>query len=169
MPPSRSRTRSRTRRVLARFKSPLDVALAARIMAWACVLPALKRTVSLRSLVRLVRREPRAQARDARREEQIVTFARWACRITRWKSGGNCLERGLVSYRYLCAANAEPVLVVGIARDDSSGVKGHAWVLLDGKPAGESAHAVSEFAVMLMFTPDGQPVTLPASHAAPTR
>ena len=162
-------SRSRASRVIARFRSPLDVALAARIMAWACVLPVLKHTVPLRGLVRLVRREPRAETRDPRREEQIVTFARWACRITRWRSGGNCLERGLVSYRYLCAANAEPVLVVGVARDDVAGVKGHAWVLLDGKPAGESVHAVSDFAVMLMFTPDGQPVTAPAGLAVPRR
>lgn len=149
---------SRARRVVARFRSPLDVILAARILAWACVLPALKHTLPLQTLVRLVRRAPNAAGRDPRHEEQVVTFARWACRLTRWRSGGNCLERGLIAYRYLGAANAEPTLVVGIARDDRSGVRGHAWVLLDGQPAGESVHAISDFAVMLTFTPDGAAV-----------
>lgn len=152
---------SRRARVVARFTSPLDLILAVRIMAWACVLPALKHTLPLQTLVRLVRRAPGTGARDPRHEEQVVTFARWACRLTRWNSGGNCLERGLIAYRYLSAAGAEPTLVVGIARDDRSGVRGHAWVLLDGQPAGESVHAVSDFAVMLTFTPGGVAVPNP--------
>ncbi len=156
---------TRARRVTARFTSPADVLLAVRIMGWAVALPVFKHLVPLRSLVRLMHREPSRAARDPVVEERIVAFARWSARLVRWSAGGNCLERGLISYRYLCAVNAAPVLVVGIARDDNSGVKGHAWVLLDGRPAGESVYAVSDFAVMLMFGTDGRPVTSPTGTA----
>ena len=91
---------SRVSRVAARFTSPADVALAIRIMTWACVLPVLKRVMPIRSLVQLVWRDARL-APDADRDERVVVFARWACRLVRWRDGGNCLERGLIAYRFL--------------------------------------------------------------------
>ena len=96
-------------RVLSRFRSPSDVLLAARVLGWAMVLPAAKHLMPIRQLARLMRRGPTASSgRNAALEERIVTFARWGARLIRWKSGGNCLERGLIAYRYLCQAGAKP-------------------------------------------------------------
>jgi hypothetical protein len=131
------------------------------MLGWAAVLPIVKHAVSIRTLVPLMRRSasgPSGVARDAAREDQIVTLARWTCRLTRWSSGGNCLERGLITYRFLGAANAQPSLVVGIGRGERGEIRGHAWVLVDGKPAGESLASVSEFETVLTFGPDGEPL-----------
>ena len=98
-------------------------------------------------------------------EVRIVTFARWAARLMRWKSGGNCLERGLIAYRYLGAAGASPTLVVGLGRGERGGIIGHAWVLLDGRPAGESESAIAEYTPVFSFAPDG---SLLADPARPT-
>jgi hypothetical protein len=146
---------ARLSRVLARFSSLADAWLAARVVAWACVLPLLKRFLPIRSLVKLAWRSPRF-APDAEREERVITFARWACRLTRWRAGGNCLERGLIVYRFLLEDGAHPTLVVGVGHDVATNVLGHAWVLVNGEPAGESAAAVSEYVPVFAFGPDGR-------------
>ena len=145
---------SRVSRVAARFTSPADVGLAIRIMTWACVLPVLKRVMPIRSLVRLVWRSSRL-APDAERDERVVVFARWACRLVRWRDGGNCLERGLIAYRFLLEGHAEPTLVIVMGRNDAANVIGHAWVLLNGAPAGESSTAISQYVPVFAFAPDG--------------
>ena len=157
---------SRLARVAARFTSPLDVWLGARIMAWACVLPILKQILPIRPLVKLVWRRPRLEP-DLAREERVVTFARWACRLTRWKSGGNCLERGLIAYRFLLEGGAAPTLMIGMARGARAEIIGHAWVLLNGTPAGESAASVSEFVPALIFGPDGELIRSATATEAP--
>jgi hypothetical protein len=130
------------------------VVLAARVMTWACVLPILKRLMPIRSLVRLAWRRPRLQP-DHARDERVVLFARWACRVIRPGSGGNCLERGLIAYRFLLEGHAEPTLVIGMRKDDAAAVIGHAWVLLHGTPAGETAALVNDYVPMFAFAPDG--------------
>lgn len=145
---------SRVKRVAARFASPADAWLATRIMSWALILPVLKHTMAIQPLVNLAWRRPRFSP-DARRNEQVVTFARWACRMTRPRSGGNCLERGLIAYRFLLEGSASPTLVVGMGRGDADELVGHAWVLLDGLPAGESEASVSRYVQMFSFGPDG--------------
>ena len=142
-------------RLAARFRSPSDVLLAARIMAWACVLPLLKQVIPLRTLVRVLRRSPQGVARDTDREDRVVAFARWACRITRWSSGGNCLERGLIAYRYLGAINADPTLVVGMGRGGAGQMRGHAWITIDGRPVGETPTLATDYTPILAFGPDG--------------
>jgi hypothetical protein len=143
------------------------VLLAARIMAWACALPLLKQVIPLQTLVLVVRRPSGDVARDATREDQVLTFARWACRITRPSSGGNCLERGLIGYRYLGAINADPTLVVGMGRADGGQVRGHAWIVIDGRPVGETPALTTEYTPMVAFGPDGAPLrdrSQPLSH-----
>jgi hypothetical protein len=150
--------RSLAARVAARVHSPGDVAMVARMLGWALVLPIIKHLVPIGTLVPLMRRsgsEP-GGVRDASREDQIVTLARWTCRLTRWSSGGNCLERGLITYRFLGAAHAQPSLAVGIGRGEDGEIRGHAWVIVDGKPAGESLASVGEFGSVLTFGPDGE-------------
>ena len=145
---------SRFSRVRARFTSLSDVILAVRVMWWASVLPLLKWMLPIRSLVKLAWRTPRVPHDDAR-DDRVLAFSRWACRITRWRSGGNCLERGLISYRFLLEGGAAPTLVVGMRRADETGVIGHAWVLLHGAPAGESLESVKDYVPMFAFGPDG--------------
>ncbi len=163
---SRSR-QSLWSRLAAHFRSPSDVLLAARIMAWACALPLLKQVIPLRTLVRVVRRPSGDVARDATREAQVLTFARWACRITRWSSGGNCLERGLIGYRYLGALNADPTLVVGMGRADGGEIRGHAWIVIDGRPVGESQTLASQYVPMIAFGADGVPCASAESMPRP--
>ena len=73
----------------------------------------------------------------------------------RWRDDGNCLERGLIAYCFLLEGHAEPTLVIGMGRNDAENVIGHAWVLLNGAPAGESATSVSQYVPVLAFAPDG--------------
>ncbi len=153
--PRRPGRRSVLARVAARFSSPRDVLLAARVFGWALVLPLLKHLMPVPALARLMHRPDGGRTRDAVQEERIVTFARWGARLIRWKSGGNCLERGLIAYRYLGEAGASPTLVVGLGHGDTGRLIGHAWVLLDGRPAGESAASISVYTPVFAFAPDG--------------
>ena len=129
---------SRLSPVVARLSSPADVVLAARIMMWACILPILKQILPIRPLVKLVWRAPRLRP-DAAREERVVTFARWACRLTRWKSGGNCLDRAFdhlsVSARGRRRADAGDRHGTREAGGNRRSCVGRA----NGRPAGESA------------------------------
>ena len=152
-------------RVASRFTAPADVVLAVRVLGWAMVLPVLKHLVPVRSLARLMYLAPGHAPRDAAREDRIVTFARWAARVMRWRSGGNCLERGLIAYRYLSAAGANPTLVVGLGRADRGGIVGHAWVLVDGKPAGDALSALSEYTPVFAFAGDGSLLDAPPATA----
>jgi hypothetical protein len=142
------------KRVATEINSVPDAFLAARVLTWACLLPAMKRLLPVASLASVMHLAPRTIARDPLLERRVVTFARWAARVTRWNGGGNCLERGLISYRYLGAAGANPTLVVGVGRADT-GVIGHAWVLVDGRPVGDDEAAIRRYTPVLAFAPDG--------------
>src|SRR5689334_3451701 len=106
------RAPSRLSRVISHFRSFSDLWLAIRVAAWAVALPLLKHVLPIRSLVKLVWRRPRLR-HDHARDQRVVTFARWACKVTRPRAGGNCLERGLITYRFLLEGQAAPTLVVG--------------------------------------------------------
>lgn len=159
----------RVARVVGQFRDIADVWLAVRIGAWAIVLPALKHLVPVRTLAASMHRPSVTSTRDRAREARIVTFARWAARITRPRAGGNCLERGLIAYRYLSAVGARPTLVVGIGRTDPGHVTGHAWVLVDDEPAGETAEAVGGYTPVFAFGPDGAFIGAPDPPPAPQR
>jgi hypothetical protein len=118
------------------------------------VLPALKHLLPVAALAALMQRPPSRVYRDVRLEEQVVTFARWAARLVRWRAGGNCLERGLITYRYLGLAGANPTLVVGVGKNETGAI-GHAWVLVDGEPVSEDLPALALYTPMLAFGPDG--------------
>ena len=153
------------RRVAREITSPADAVLAAKACGWAVVLPVMKHLVPVKSLAATMRKAPEGTPRDRVREQRIVTFARWAARLTRWRSGGNCLERGLIAYRYLCEAGAEPMLVVGVGRGEH-GVIGHAWVLIDGRPVGESLSALSMYTPVFAFASTGAVVEGSPGNAA---
>jgi hypothetical protein len=149
------RVRRRYGRVREEIRTLADASLVLRAVAWALALPLLKHVVAVRSLASVMHLAPRRVTRDPLHERRIVIFARWAARTTRWKSGGNCLERGLIAYRYLCAAGARPTLVVGIGRGET-GVMGHAWVLVDGTLVGEPPASIQPYTPVFAFGPDGR-------------
>lgn len=136
------------------IQSPADAWLAARMAAWAAVLPALKHTVPLPRLVALVRERPRRSLRQPDLEARIVALAWWLHAPLAILDRG-CMQRSLLAYRFLGAAGAEPHLAIGV-RKEGSVVLGHAWVFVDGAPAGESCNKIAPFSLTVMFGPDGR-------------
>jgi hypothetical protein len=125
-----------------------------RMAAWRPVLPALKFLVPLPKLVRLVATRPRRHDRSSEDEYRIIRTALLLFRdqtILR----DNCLERSLLTFRFLTRANASPQLVIGM-RSGESGVLGHAWVTVDGRPVQETPESVEEMTPMMSFGPDGR-------------
>jgi hypothetical protein len=125
--------------------------------AWALVLPLLKRVVPLPRLVQLMATPPkwaaRGEKRDVARERRIVALSRLVyAPLVRADIG--CLQRSLLAYRYLGASGARPSLVVGMRREAGE-VHGHAWVTVDGEPAGEPAAWVGQFSPVLVFGSEG--------------
>jgi hypothetical protein len=127
---------------------PRDALLVGRVFGWLCVLPVLKRSLALDRLVRLMWLPPRG-ARDPVREQRTISTV---ARLSR-ASGGNCLERSLVLYRYLARGNADPRLVVGMARPDE--YLGHVWVAVDSRPLLETQETLEAYAEVVRFGRDG--------------
>jgi hypothetical protein len=141
---------SRARALAGLLARPRDAWLAARALGWLCVLPVLKRTLPLERLIRLMwRAPPRGSTRDRGREQRTI---RIVSRLSR-TSGGNCLERSLVLYRYLARANADPHLVVGMARPDE--YLGHVWVTVDGRALLETPETLRGYTELVKFRAGG--------------
>jgi len=149
------------RRVAAQLARPADIWLGARILGWAAFVRVAKYAVPLRALVRIASPVPRLGIRDLNQERRIALFSDWASRLVRPRTRGNCLERSLVSYRYLLRAHADPRLVIGF-RHGEHGVLGHAWVLVDGQPLSDSPAVVAEYEVAMSFDSGGRALTDPA-------
>ena len=138
---------------------------AARILIWALVLPALKARMPLATLVRLMWVHPRPGQRRPERETDII---RLTGRLYRPRSGigpHNCLERSLLLYRLLAGAGAGPQLIVAAGRG-SRRWPGHAWVLVDGQPVGETPADLRGYVPVAAFGPAGQRVVLPRDSGA---
>src|SRR5262245_42880985 len=92
--------------------------------------------------------------RDGDLERKIVVLVRWGSRILAPKGRDSCLERALVCYRYLSAYGASPQLVVGLGRTHGR-VRGHAWVVVDGKAIGDPDEMLADYEPVTTFGPDG--------------
>jgi hypothetical protein len=160
------RSAPRVTRIAREITSPADVWLGIRVAAWAAVLPLLKQVLPIRTLVKLAWRRGRL-TRDVARDRRVVTFARWACTLTRPRSGGNCLERGLIAYRFLLEGGAAPTLVIGVAHGPQDDLDGHAWVVLDGSPAGEPEAGLRRYVELCSFDSNGALVAAPPLHHTP--
>jgi Transglutaminase-like superfamily len=117
-----------------------------------CALPVLKRTFPLTRLVRLMWLPKRVPGRDPEREERTI---RVVARLSR-ASGGNCLARSLVLYRYLSRMDADPRLVVGMAKPDE--FLGHVWVTVDGRPLLETLETLRGYEEVTTFGDQGRRV-----------
>ena len=130
--------------------SPSDVLLLARMTAWAPSLPVLKRTVPLPRLVRLMASGPRQRPRDTALEQRIARMARLLYRGKLGTLQNNCLERSLLTYRFLGRAGADPELVVG-ARQGEEALQGHVWVTVDGRAVHEDPDELEPFVRVMSF------------------
>jgi hypothetical protein len=118
--------------------------------AWAPSLPLLKRALPLPRLVALMESERRARERDPALERRIARMARLIYRGKPGTFANNCLERSLVTYRYLGRAGAEPELVVAM-RTGEKGVDGHVWVTVGGVPVHEQPDELEPYVPVLRF------------------
>jgi hypothetical protein len=128
------------------------------MLAWRAVLPVLKRRVPLATLAKVMWRTPRARIRPDH-ADRIPDLVRRLYRGFREGQEGICLERSLLTYRFLSGAGADPRLVIGI-RGRGGSVTGHAWVVVNGEPLFEPAASLGEYASFFSFGRDG---TLDAS------
>jgi hypothetical protein len=144
-----SKPGSRLHALVRLLASPTDTWLAVRTVGWMSILPLLKRLLSLPRLVRLMSRPARASERDLERELHTARLVRGLCRT----SGGNCLERSLILYRYLARLNADPQLVVGMGKPDE--FLGHVWVTVDGRPLLDSAETLRGYTEVVRFGAGG--------------
>jgi hypothetical protein len=142
----------RFRRLLKIFKSPSDVWLMIRIVSWALVLPVLKRIVPLKSLAKLMW-VPAKNERIAEQERKIGTLVRWLYYFIIPQK--TCLERSLLLYRFLSRNNSDPRLVTGMRRTEDQSWKGHAWILVGGKPFEEPEASVEDFQTFAIFGAGG--------------
>jgi len=146
---------------IARFRNvvqrPSDAALFVRMLGWAAVLPILKRRMALPRLVETARPASRAHARP----ETVIALARWVYRVPGFTD--NCLEKSILTYRYLPAGPNSYKLVLGVRRAESEGPPGHAWLTIDGEPVHDTAEALADLVPIVVF--DGEGRREPASGA----
>ena len=129
-----SRLWRRARLLRGCMHSPGDGWLALRMVAWRLAMPMLKWALPLPRLVRLMWAEGRRSASEADRQ-RIVTLVHALYGPRGGRLLDNCLERSLVSYRFLAEAGADPQLVVAVS-DAGGALRGHVWVTVDGEPRG---------------------------------
>ena len=134
------------------LRSPAETLLLARMTFWAAVVPILKRVVPLPRLVRLFATGC-AGGRNPAREERVIASVVRIYRSGLIRQGDNCLERSLVTYRYLGALHADPQLVVGMSRREKG--TGHVWVTVDGRPVHDTAETLDGMEPVVRFAADG--------------
>ena len=140
----------------ARFRNvvrrPADVVLFARMLGWAAALPVLKRRMPLPKLVEAA--VPGERADSSRRPETVIAFSRWVYRIPGFRD--NCLEKSLLTYRYLPADGDRYRLVLGVRGSEADGPPGHAWLTIDGVPVHDSPNSLTGLVPILTFDSAGR-------------
>ena len=142
----------RIKRFLKIFKNPSDVWLLIRIVSWALVLPILKRIIPLKSLAKFMW-IPAKKETAPEQEKKVATLVRWLYLFVFPQK--TCLERSLLLYRFLSRINSDPRLVTGMRRAEDQSWKGHAWILVGGKPFEEPEASVEDFKTFAVFGPGG--------------
>jgi Transglutaminase-like superfamily len=154
----------RVSRVRSVVSGPGELLLSGRMLLWAGVLPVLKRVLPLPRLVALMAPRHRGGS-DEQRLQAVVTLARWMYRTRALRE--NCLERSLITYRYLPAVAEDSRLILGVRRGDD-GPPGHAWLTLGGLPVHDSQATLEGLVPIVAFDLEGRRCPLPeAASAAP--
>lgn len=139
-------------RIRTVVSGPRELLLSGRMLVWAGMLPLLKRVVPLSHLVTVMAPRHR-RAPDAKRTQDVVTLARWMYR-TRFLRD-NCLERSLITYRYLPAGNESSLLVLGVRKGDE-GPPGHAWLVVNGVAVHDSDETLERLVPVVAFDLQGR-------------
>jgi hypothetical protein len=132
------------------LRSPAGAWLLARMLAWRLALPLLKRLMPLPRLVRIAAGRRRTSSFTP---DQVVSVSHRLFR-ERLPESSDCLERSLLTYRFLLQAGAAPELVCGVQRSGEE-VLGHAWVLVGGAPVDEAPEALARYAPVVAFDASG--------------
>jgi hypothetical protein len=122
------------------------------MLGWAAALPLLKRRMALPKLVETAVPEVRADA--DRRPETVIAFSRWVYRIPGFRD--NCLEKSLLTYRYLPADGGRYRLVLGVRASEAEGPPGHAWLTIDGVPVHDTSESLADLVPILAFDSAGR-------------
>lgn len=143
--------RRRLATVRGHVRSLSDALFVARLLAWRVTLAALKRTIPLARLTRLMANPSGRPMSDTRR---VVEMVDWVYGPRRSADLGNCLDRSLVLYRFLSRSEPETRLVIGMRRGPS-GVEGHAWVTAGDLALGTVTGPDGDFVPLAAFDSDG--------------
>jgi hypothetical protein len=76
---------------------------------------------------------PSARLAATQRHDRVELIKSFVRKGGRQLVSGNCLDRSLMLLAVLSRADANPILVLG-ARKGETSLAGHAWVELDGEP-----------------------------------
>ena len=115
----------------------------------------LKRVVPLPTLARWAWRGPRpARAADLTRIASVVLRTGAVAGVP----DRDCLQRSLLLYGELSAAGLEPVLTVGLRREDGR-LTGHAWVSVNGTVVAEPQLDAGGFETLARFGAEGAPLS----------
>lgn len=144
----------RIRAVRNCIAGPRDLWLALRMLSWTPILPLLKYVLPLPLLVRLMWTPPRGSPAGEVRCRQVSEIARLLYRSRGLTRRDNCLERSLVTYRFLAGLRADPVLVVGMSRGEAD--RGHVWVTVDGRPVNETDASLAHYVPVVAFGSRGE-------------
>jgi hypothetical protein len=123
-----------------------------RMLGWRLAIRPLKTLVPLPRLVSLLHKPANAPRRDLVLEARIVSFSDRLCRGRLREA--TCLERSLLTYRFLSGMGVEPKLFVGV-RSEGEALEWHAWVTRDARPIHESEESLRGFLPVLIFGSGG--------------
>jgi hypothetical protein len=152
----------RVQRIRTVVSGPSELLLSGRMLVWAGVLPVLKRLVPLSRLVTVMAPRHRS-APDSKRTQDVVTLARWMYRTRALRD--NCLERSLITYRYLPAGNESSLLILGVRKGDD-GPPGHAWLVVNGVPVHDSDETLEKLVPVVAFDLEGRRRQPPSALSA---
>lgn len=131
--------------------APANSWLTLRLLVWSATLPVLKYLLPLPTLVGLMESGRPRTKRGERSEREPTSLIRLISALA--PRPGRCLERSLLLYRVLSDYHATVRLVIGL-RSVGGERTGHAWVLVDGIPYGETGSIAQEFVPLLVFGGD---------------
>ena len=124
--------------------------LVARMAAWVMVLRVLVRVLALPRVVRLAEPSSLTSSPHERDVRRIVALAQTVTSRATRRPETMCLVRSLVAYRYLARAGVQPELHVGFERS-VGGLRGHAWVMVNGAPVTDRPDAIASFMPSMAF------------------
>lgn len=125
-----------------------DSLLAAQIIAWLVPVLILQNRVPLPRLVKFFE----ARGGGSPRPERLMRARRLTDGLLHHLfNGAFCMKRSLILFHFMTKWGVDGRIRFGVARNEAgSGLKGHAWLEVDGEPWGEDKD-VSGFKVMYSY------------------